>query len=127
MRQPGSARRTAAACSLRSAASASPFPFAARTFATTVSTSAIARLPARARARSRRRRRASSRRALAPCWPPPYTGGRALRQATVVAALANGLARVAEHERLVHRDPEPGPVRDLELSVHHLERLVDEV
>src|SRR4029453_4672029 len=41
MRQPGSALRTAATCSLSSAASASPLPFAARIFATTVSTSAI--------------------------------------------------------------------------------------
>ena len=39
--QPGSAFMTAATCSLRSAASASPLPFAARIFATTVSTSAI--------------------------------------------------------------------------------------
>src|SRR5262249_42908528 len=41
MRQPGSALRTAATCSFSSAASASPLPFAARIFATTVSTSAI--------------------------------------------------------------------------------------
>src|SRR5437773_5397043 len=41
MRQPGSALRTAATCSFSNAASASPLPFAARIFATTVSTSAI--------------------------------------------------------------------------------------
>src|SRR5437867_9262301 len=41
MRQPGSALRTAATCSFSKAASASPLPFAARIFATTVSTSAI--------------------------------------------------------------------------------------
>src|SRR5713226_2821701 len=41
MRQPGSALRTAATCSLSRAASASPLPFAARIFATTVSTSAM--------------------------------------------------------------------------------------
>src|SRR5215813_2508056 len=41
MRQPGSAFRTAATCSFSNAASASPLPFAARIFATTVSTSAI--------------------------------------------------------------------------------------
>src|SRR5258705_805372 len=40
-RQPGSALRTAATCSLRSAARASPLPLGARTFAITVSTSAI--------------------------------------------------------------------------------------
>src|SRR5215475_5378974 len=43
--QPGSFLRTTPACSRRSAASASPLPFAARIFATTVSTSAIARSP----------------------------------------------------------------------------------
>src|SRR6185436_13412780 len=42
MRQPGSALRTAATCSFSNAASASPLPFAARIFATTVSTSAMA-------------------------------------------------------------------------------------
>src|SRR2546430_1697038 len=41
MRQPGSALRTAATCSFSNAASASPLPFAARIFVTTVSTSAI--------------------------------------------------------------------------------------
>src|SRR5512145_2959596 len=41
MRQPGSAFFTAATCSFSSAASASPFPLAARIFATTVSTSGI--------------------------------------------------------------------------------------
>src|SRR5262245_56595548 len=41
-RQPGSALRTAATSSFNSAASASPLPFAARIFATTVSTSAMA-------------------------------------------------------------------------------------
>src|SRR5688500_16577710 len=41
-RQPGSALRTTPACSCSSAASASPLPFAARIFATTVSTFAIA-------------------------------------------------------------------------------------
>src|SRR5688572_9831408 len=40
--QPGSAFITAATCSFKSAASASPLPFAARIFATIVSTSAIA-------------------------------------------------------------------------------------
>src|SRR5262245_1956819 len=44
-RQPGSALRTAATCSLRSAASASPLPFVARTFAITVSTSAMGLSP----------------------------------------------------------------------------------
>src|SRR6188474_3204847 len=40
--QPGSVFITAATCSFKSAASASPLPFAARIFAATVSTSAIA-------------------------------------------------------------------------------------
>src|SRR3989442_3836123 len=41
MRQPGSVLRADGTCSISNAASASPFPFAARIFATTVSTSAI--------------------------------------------------------------------------------------
>src|SRR5207302_3019909 len=37
------------------------------------------------------------------------------------------LARVAAHETLVDHDPEAGPVRDLELAVHHGECFVDEL
>src|SRR5205807_3536213 len=50
------------------------------------------------------------------------------------AALSEGepagdesVARVAAHEALVDLDPETGPVRELELAVHHGELLVDEL
>src|SRR5262244_1199125 len=51
-RQPGSTFITAATCSLSNAASASPLPFAARIFATTVSTLAIGLLALWARSRA---------------------------------------------------------------------------
>src|SRR5947208_5521902 len=45
----------------------------------------------------------------------------------MLALLFCSLARVAAHEVLVDRDPEPRPIRDLELTIHHLELLVHRV
>jgi len=45
----------------------------------------------------------------------------------MLALLFCSLARVAAHEVLVDRDPEPRPIRDLELTIHHLELLVHQL